>query len=125
MNLIHHKSMTPLGVALSPAVEHSGLVAISGQTGKINNIGGVPDSFLDEVNLAFERLEDVLNEAGLSKASVIKTTCFLTDISLFGVFDQAYSEFFNSPYPARSTVGVQLADGLRFEIEAWAVFSDH
>jgi 2-iminobutanoate/2-iminopropanoate deaminase len=52
---------------------------------------------------------------------VFKTNAFITDIADFAQFDAIYQEFFAQPYPARSTVGIALAGGLSFEIEAWAV----
>ena len=44
-------------------------------------------------------------EAGADFDSVIKTTCFLKNISDFGAFNEVYGEYFSSK-PARSCVGV-------------------
>ena len=43
-----------------------------------------------------------------------------TDLADFPVFNEVYREFFQEPYPARTTVGVSLPGGLLVEIEAVA-----
>ena len=49
----------------------------------------------------------------------VKLTLFLTDLSKFAVVNELMSQFFQQPYPARSTVGVaSLPKGGEFEIEA-------
>jgi 2-iminobutanoate/2-iminopropanoate deaminase len=45
---------------------------------------------------------------------------FLSDLRDFDAFNRVYARRFNPPYPARSTIGAQLADGLLVEIEAVA-----
>ena len=54
---------------------------------------------------------------------VVKTTCFLSDISYFAAFNEAYAEFFPAQgAPARSAVGVAaLPKGAKLEIEAIAI----
>jgi 2-iminobutanoate/2-iminopropanoate deaminase len=52
---------------------------------------------------------------------VVKVTAFLSDLADFDGYNRVYEERFTTPYPARSTVGVRLADGLLVEIEAVAL----
>lgn len=49
--------------------------------------------------------------------------CLLTDVARFAEFNELYAEFFGDHLPARSTFGVGLAGGFRFEIEATALVS--
>jgi 2-iminobutanoate/2-iminopropanoate deaminase len=63
----------------------------------------------------------VLRAAGGSLGSLVKTTCFLTDVDAFAEFNAAYEEAMGSHRPPRSTVGVQLAGGYLVEIEGLAV----
>lgn len=66
-------------------------------------------------------LEAVLRASGCGLDDVLKTTVFLTDLSTFGEMNTVYAEFFQEPYPARSTIQVSaLPKGARVEIEAVA-----
>ena len=47
-----------------------------------------------------------LEAAGLSLASVVKTTIFLHDMDDFSAVNEVYAEYFSEPYPARAAVGV-------------------
>jgi hypothetical protein len=49
--------------------------------------------------------------------------CFLTDTDDFAAFNEEYAAYFGDVVPTRSTVGVALAGGYRFEIEAVALVS--
>ena len=52
---------------------------------------------------------------------MVKTTIFLKDMDEFAAVNDVYSEFFQEPYPARSTVEVaRLPKDLHVEIEAVA-----
>jgi 2-iminobutanoate/2-iminopropanoate deaminase len=67
-------------------------------------------------------LKGVLEAAGGSLASVVKTTCFLTDLGQFQAFNGVYGKHFShQPAPARATVQVAaLPRGALVEIEAVA-----
>jgi 2-iminobutanoate/2-iminopropanoate deaminase len=57
----------------------------------------------------------------LTRDHVIKSTIFLTDLSDFAEVNAAYTEFYKTPYPARSTVQVSaLPKGALVEIEIMA-----
>ena len=105
----------------SQAIAWDRLVVTGGQTGTDPATGRLPEAFEDEVHQALRNLRAVLEAAGTATDRVVKTTCFLTDIATFATFDRIYREYFADPLPARSTLGIALAGGLRFEIEAWAV----
>jgi 2-iminobutanoate/2-iminopropanoate deaminase len=67
-------------------------------------------------------LDAVLRAAGLTRANVVKTTVFLIDLADFGAMNEAYSNYFQAPFPARSTIQVAaLPKGARVEIEAVAM----
>ena len=62
----------------------------------------------------------VLEAAGVGFDKVVKTTCFLADISDFAAFNEVYAKYFTSK-PARSCVAVKdLPKGVLCEIEAIA-----
>ena len=50
---------------------------------------------------------------------VVKSTVHLTDLSLFGRFNDVYSSYFPDPKPVRTTVGSALL-GIMVEIDVVA-----
>ena len=62
----------------------------------------------------------VLKEAGTGFASVIKTTCFLSDMGDFAAFNEVYGKYFTEK-PARSCVAVKtLTKNVLCEVEVIA-----
>ena len=62
----------------------------------------------------------VLTEAGTSIENVVKTTCFLAEMSDFAAFNEVYAKYFVSK-PARSCVAAKaLPKGVLAEIEVIA-----
>lgn len=116
------KALAPPG--LSHAVQVGDLVFVSGQVGISPGAPGAPAELPDEVGAALDALEAVLDAAGSSLASVVKTTCYLRNIEDMEQFNAVYLRRFPEPRPARTTVQATLAMGLRFEIDAVAVV-DH
>lgn len=80
----------------------SGQVAINPQTGNVEatDIAG-------ETTQVMQNLKVILDEAGMSFDQVVKTTIFLSDMSLFGVVNEIYGKFFSGTFPARETVAVK------------------
>ena len=63
----------------------------------------------------------ILEAAGVTLESVVKTTCFLADMGDFAAFNEVYARYFTSK-PARSCVAVrELPKGVLCEIEAIAL----
>ncbi|WP_246946023.1 RidA family protein [Bacillus pinisoli] len=76
----------------------------------------------EETHQVFKNLEAVLQEAGASLQSVVKTTVFLSDMNDFAAFNEVYSEYFTSNKPARSCVQVaRLPKDVKVEIEVIAL----
>ena len=104
----------------SPVVVSEDLVYTSGQvafdTGGVLVSGGIEE----QTRQVLDNLERCLAAGGCELGDVVKVTAFLADLGDFEAFNRVYSERFAPPYPARSTVGVRLADGLLVEIEAVA-----
>ena len=68
-------------------------------------------------------LEAVLKEAGLTFASVVKTTILLSSMDHFATINEVYGARFPSEPPARATFAVAgLPRGVDVEIEAVAVY---
>ena len=107
----------------SPAVRVGDWVFCSGQipldpkTGQL-----VQGSIAEQTRQCLENLKAVLAEVGLELKHVVKTTVFMTDLSQFPAMNEVYAQYFEEPYPARSTVQVgALPKGALVEIEAVAL----
>jgi len=111
----------------SQAVELRGtdrLLVCSGQTA-IGDDGSLPTSKAmgDQVRIAFQNLNTVLEAAGMSMANVVRINYYTTDADeLVGVLGGIASEFFGQNLPASTLLGVtRLAfPELKIEIEAVA-----
>jgi 2-iminobutanoate/2-iminopropanoate deaminase len=106
----------------SQAIEDGGWILCSGQIGLDAATGKLIEGGIEnETRRVMENLRAVLTAAGAGWEDVLKTTIFLTDLNDFEVVNRIYSEHFEQPYPARSTVQVAaLPRGARVEIEAIA-----
>jgi len=69
-----------------------------------------------------KNLQAVLEEAGSTLQTVVKTTVFLADMNDFTGMNEVYGEFFSKDAPARSTVEVgRLPRDVKVEIDAIAL----
>lgn len=103
----------------SQAVVYNGLIYTSGVIPASPKDGEIPEGIEAQAALAFNNLKSLIEAAGGSMASVIKTTLFIDNMDDFAVINGIYSEYFREPYPARSCVEVsKLPKGVLLEIEA-------
>jgi 2-iminobutanoate/2-iminopropanoate deaminase len=101
------KAPAPIG-PYSQAVQAGNLLFISGQVAINPATGNVEAADLAaETQLVMKNLEAILQEAGAGFSNVVKTTIFLSDMSLFGAVNEVYGKFFTGTYPARETVAVK------------------
>jgi 2-iminobutanoate/2-iminopropanoate deaminase len=71
---------------------------------------------------ALDNLKAILEAAGATLGSVVKTTVFLKDMNDFAAMNAVYATYFRDTPPARSAVEVvRLPKDARVEIEAVAV----
>lgn len=94
----------PIG-PYSLAVEHNGLLFVSGQIA-LNPATGimVQDDIEDEAEQVMRNLEAILTAAGTSFTSVVKTTILLSDMAHFSVVNTIYGRYFEAgQVPARET----------------------
>lgn len=102
------------GVIVGEMLFTSGQIAINPETGEI------PEGVAAQTEQCARNLESILREAGTGFEKVVKTTCFLADISDFSAFNEVYAKYFVSK-PARSCVAVKdLPKGVLCEIECIA-----
>jgi 2-iminobutanoate/2-iminopropanoate deaminase len=103
----------------SPVVAAGELVYTSGQVGS-DASGAVADGIEAQTRRALENVRTCLAAAGCALTDVVKVNAYLVDMAQFETYNAVYREFFEPPYPARTTVGAALAPGLLVEIEAIA-----
>ena len=96
------------------------LVITSGQIPVDPATGAIPEGIAAQADQSCKNVGAILEAAGVSFESVVKTTCFLADIADFAAFNEVYAKYFISK-PARSCVAVRdLPKGVLCEIEAVA-----
>lgn len=103
------------GMITGNMIYTSGQIPINPETGNIEatDIKGQADQ-------ACRNIKAVLEAAGSSLEKVVKTTCFLQNISDFAAFNAVYEKYFTGK-PARSCVEVgALPKGALGEIEVIA-----
>ena len=103
---------------LSPGIRVGNLLFASGQLGdaKDTTIAG-------QTTRALENTQKVFKAAGSDITNATKCTVFLTDVKDFGGMNGAYTKFFPTNPPARSTVVVAalVVPGAKVEIECMGV----
>jgi 2-iminobutanoate/2-iminopropanoate deaminase len=108
----------------SPAIRAGHLLFVSGQvpfdpaTGRL-----VEGDIQTQTRQALDNVGALLRAGGLDFPAVVRTTVFLADMSDFAAMNEAYSAYFNEPYPARATVQTaRLPRDARIEIDAIAIY---
>ena len=95
----------------------SGQIPVDPTNGKV-----ISTEITEQAQQVMKNLQAVLEEGGSNLNSVIKTTCFLTDMADFAAFNEVYGSYFGAHKPARSCVAVkELPLNVRVEVEAIAV----
>lgn len=119
-------STTQAPAAIGPysqAIEANGTIYVSGQLPINPATGEFAEGGIKELTAqSLTNIKNILAEAGLTMANVVKTSVFLADMADFSEMNEVYAQFFSAPFPARSAVAVKtLPKGARIEIECIAV----
>ncbi|MBM3444235.1 MAG: RidA family protein [Bacteroidetes bacterium] len=123
---IIHTDQAPAPIGpYNQAVMANGMLFISGQIAINPKTGEVEATTIEEeTHQVMHNLYVILQEAGTDFGTVVKTTIFLTDMSLFATVNAIYSTHFPSEAPARETVAVKgLPKGVNVEISMIAVIA--
>ena len=90
----------------------SGQIPIDPATGEIAGT-----TIQEQAEQVMKNIGAVLEEAGADYTDVMKTTCFLADMSDFAAFNEVYGKYFTGK-PARSCVAVKtLPKNVLCEVE--------
>lgn len=103
------------GIVAGEFLFASGQIPINPATGEIFGI-----TIEEQAEQSMENVGAILAAAGTDYTKVVKTTCFLADMSDFAAFNSVYEKYFTEK-PARSCVAVkQLPKDVLCEVEVIA-----
>ncbi|MBP6893784.1 MULTISPECIES: RidA family protein [Pseudacidovorax] len=76
-----------------------------------------------QTRLTFENLRRAVQAAGGTMADVTQVLIYMTDVADMPAIDAVYREFFEAPYPNRSSAAVAalVVPGMKIEIVAYAM----
>jgi len=104
----------------SQAIRHGDLLFVSGQipinpsTGKL-----VEGDITVQTEQVLENLSAVIKAAGMDLDSILRCTCFLSDMGDFAKFNEVYGKYLGQSAPSRETVQVaRLPKDSKVEISA-------
>lgn len=99
-----------------PKIRKSGeLYFVSGEV-PIDADGNTPAGIGAQTNLVFSKIAESLKEYGLTLNDAVAVNVYLTNKKDFKAFNEAYTKHFSQPYPARTTVCVELLVDVLLEI---------
>jgi 2-iminobutanoate/2-iminopropanoate deaminase len=119
---IHPEGTKIPTVPLTHGIRKGNILQVAGQVAfdpSTNEIVG--DNVTEQTRQVMQNVRRVLEAGGATLDDVVMCRIYLTDTAHFGEMNDAYREFFEESFPARTTVYVGLPEGLLVEIDAMAV----
>lgn len=126
MKIISTSDCPPPAGHYSQGVVHNGLLYVSGMLAVDPKTGERKLGTIEEqTQQCLENIDGVLRAAGTSRDKVLKCTCYVSDIELWGQVNAVYADFFGDHKPARAVVPTrELHFGFLVEIECIAAVED-
>jgi 2-iminobutanoate/2-iminopropanoate deaminase len=110
----------PPGGPYSQAIVAGQLIFVSGQRPSDPSTGHIPEGTVAQTHQVLKNIQAILQAAGSDLQDVVRVTTYLADLADFDEYNQVYAQYFQEPYPARTTVGAQLRD-IAIEIDVIAL----
>ena len=109
----------------SQAVQHGGLLYVSGQIPLVPATMVLVSSDIDQqINQVFDNLSAIAAAAGTTLNDAVKLTVYLTDLGHFSSVNEVMSQRLAQPYPARVALEVSaLPRSALVEIDAIVAIS--
>lgn len=116
------KAPAPIG-PYNQAIKAGNILFVSGQIAIDPATGELKMANIEqEANQVMKNIGEILKEAGAEFEHIVKTTIFLSDMSLFAEVNEIYGKYFSSNFPARETVAVKgLPKNVHVEISVTAI----
>ena len=110
----------------SPAIEHRGLIYVSGQLPVNHQTGEIETGAIEtQTEIALRNVEDVLHAAGSDLNHVLQFTIYVSEMELWDKVNETYASIMGEHKPARAIVPVKdLHFGAKIEIQAIAAVRD-
>jgi reactive intermediate/imine deaminase len=104
----------------SQAVRAGNTVYFSGQIPLDPSTGALVDGDIaEQTRRVFDNLTAVAQAAGGSLAQIVRVGIYVTDLAHFAAVNAVMADYFQSPYPARSTIEVSaLPKAAQVEVDA-------
>ena len=107
------------GIRKGPILQVSGQLPFDPATGQV-----VGTTVAEQTTQVLRNVTAVLKAAGAGLEDVVMLRVYLTDPAHLPELNEAYAAAVGEPFPARTTVDMQLPPGLLVEIDALAVLDD-
>ena len=119
LQAIRSEKLAPPVGPFSQAVRSENSIFLSGQVGQDPVTGRLASGGVEaQARQIFSNLAAVLEAAGKSFEDVVRVGVFLTDMQDFAAVNAIYAEYFEPPFPARTTIAVAaLPLGAAIEID--------
>src|SRR5690554_225146 len=115
--IIAGKDVPRSSLPFSPALKVGGFVFVSGQASVDGQGNIVEDTFEGEMRRSLENARQILAAAGLDFSHVVQVRNYVANQEDLLAFNRIYKEYFNSPYPARTTLTGCLGTLLKYEVD--------
>ncbi|MCE6988565.1 RidA family protein [Dyadobacter sp. CY323] len=102
----------------SPAIISGGHVFVSGQASTDDQGNIVNDTFAGECRRSFDNLKRIVEAAGATLNDAVQVRNYVGKQEYLAEFNAIYKEYFQEPYPARTTLIGCLGELLKFEVDA-------
>ena len=118
-------AIQPEGLA-TPKPPYSPVVVAGDTVYTAGQIANGPDGSLvaggieEQTRQTLDNVKTCVEAGGLTMDDVVKINAYLADLGDFAGYNEVYKEYFDAPYPVRTSVQVGLPAGVLVEIEAVA-----
>ena len=117
--------LPPLKQPFSWAVKSAGMLFTA--HGPVRADGSIDTGPIEaQARLTFANLRRAVEAAGGGMQDVTQVLIYMTDVQDMAAIDAVYREFFEPPYPNRSSMGVAalVVPGMKLEIVAYAMIPE-
>ena len=114
----------PFSWAVKAPLHHSSMLFTA--HGPVRPDGSIATgSVSEQARLTCTNLRQAVHAAGSTMADVTQVLIYMTDVQDMAAIDAVYREFFEPPYPNRSSAAVAalVVPGMKLEIVAYAIIT--
>ncbi|KAA9349335.1 RidA family protein [Larkinella humicola] len=115
--VVSGKNIPKSHLPFSPGIVSGDYLFVSGQASVDDTGAIVNDTFEGECRRSFENLKRIVEAAGASLDDAVQVRNYVGKQEYLAEFNAIYREYFNAPYPARTTLIGCLGDLLKFEVD--------